>query len=50
MKKTSMDLTRGSIVKMILLFALPIFVGQVFQNLYNSADAIIVGKFVGTIV
>ena len=48
MKKTSMDLTRGSIVKMILLFALPIFVGQVFQNLYNSADAIIVGKFVGT--
>lgn len=48
MKKTSMDLTRGSIIKMILLFALPIYVGQVFQNLYNSVDAIIVGKFVGT--
>lgn len=48
MKKTSMDLTRGSIVKMILLFALPIYVGQVFQNLYNSVDAIVVGKFVGT--
>lgn len=48
MKKTSMDLTRGSIVKMILLFALPIYIGQVFQNLYNSVDAIVVGKFVGT--
>lgn len=47
-KKTSMDLTQGSIVKNILLFALPIFVGQVFQNLYNSVDAIVVGKFVGT--
>lgn len=48
MKKTSMDLTQGNIAKMILTFALPIFVGQVFQNLYNSADAIIVGHFVGT--
>lgn len=48
MKKTSTDLTQGGIVKLIIMFALPIFVGQVFQNLYNSADAIIVGRSVGT--
>lgn len=48
MKKSSMDLTQGSIIRLILVFASPIFVGQVFQNLYNSADAIVVGHFVGT--
>ncbi|MBR5232125.1 MAG: MATE family efflux transporter [Clostridia bacterium] len=48
MKKTSTDLTKGGIVKTILLFALPIFVAQVFQNLYNSVDAIIVGRYVST--
>lgn len=48
MKKSSMDLTEGSIVKLIVAFALPIFVGQIFQNLYNSVDAIVVGQFVGT--
>jgi len=48
MKKTSTDLTRGGIIPTILRFALPIFVAQVFQNLYNSVDAIVVGRFVGT--
>ena len=48
MKKSSMDLTQGNIIRLILVFASPIFVGQVFQNLYNSADAIVVGHFVGT--
>ena len=48
MKKSSMDLTQGSIIRLILVFASPIFIGQVFQNLYNSVDSIIVGHFVGT--
>ena len=38
-------LLEGSIWKGMLLFALPIFLGQVFQQLYNTADAWIVGKF-----
>ena len=48
MKTSSRDLTQGSITKQLLLFALPIFAGQIFQNLYNSVDSIIVGQAVGT--
>lgn len=47
MKKRSKDLTEGSILKLILLFAGPILFGQFLQNLYNSADAVVVGRFVG---
>lgn len=38
-------LLEGSIWKGILIFALPIFLGQVFQQLYNTADAWIVGQY-----
>ena len=34
-------------MKIILSFTLPIFIGNVFQQFYNMADAVIVGKFVG---
>lgn len=44
----SVELTEGSIPKLMLRFALPILLGQVFQNLYNSADSIVVGQFCGT--
>jgi len=42
------DMTKGSPAKIILGFTLPIFIGNVFQQLYSMADTIIVGKFVGT--
>lgn len=42
------DLTEGSIVKKLLAFFLPIAAGLLFQQLYNTVDAVIVGKFVGT--
>lgn len=48
MKKSSVDLTQGNIARMIFSFALPILVGQIFQNLYNSVDSIVVGHYVGT--
>lgn len=41
------DLSEGTIWKKILFFALPIFLGQVFQQLYNTFDSLIVGKFLG---
>ena len=41
------DLTKGNPYKLILLFALPVFIGCVFQQLYNMADTIIVGNTVG---
>ena len=43
MKNT--DLTEGPIAKKLLLFALPLLLGQVLQQLYNLADAWVVGNF-----
>ena len=40
-------MTSGQPGKMILSFTMPIFIGNVFQQFYNMADTIIVGKFVG---
>ena len=41
------DMTSGSIVKQILLFSLPLMLGNIFQMLYNTVDVIVVGRFVG---
>ena len=40
-------MTEGNIVKSLLLFALPLIFGNLLQQLYNTADSIIVGNFVG---
>ena len=42
------DLTQGPIWKVLILFALPLFVGQFFQVLYHSVDAMVVGNFVNS--
>ena len=42
-KRTS--LTRGSIMKGLAAFTLPLFLGQLLQQLYNMADAWVVGNF-----
>lgn len=42
------DMTVGKPMKMLLNFTIPVFLGNVFQQLYSMADAVIVGKFVGT--
>ncbi|MCX6247986.1 MAG: MATE family efflux transporter [Bacteroidetes bacterium] len=41
------DLTTGNEGKLILKFAIPMLLGNVFQQLYNVVDSIVVGKFVG---
>ena len=41
-------MTVGRPMKMLLNFTIPVFLGNVFQQLYSMADAVIVGKFVGT--
>ena len=41
------DLTRGTPWKLIVQFALPIMAGNLLQQLYNTADTIIVGNFNG---
>lgn len=47
-KSTVRNMTEGPIVKQIILFALPLMLGNVFQMLYNTVDSIVVGNFVGT--
>ncbi|WP_290776400.1 MATE family efflux transporter [Anaerofustis sp.] len=42
------DLTKGNIAKSIILFSFPMIVGNLLQQLYNIADTLIVGKFIGT--
>lgn len=44
---TTKDMTEGSPVKLILGFFIPMLCGLLFQQLYNMADTIIVGKFLG---
>lgn len=46
--KRSINLTEGNIWKVLVVFALPIFVGQIFQNLYSSVDSVVVGRFVSS--
>ena len=50
-KKSSsnvLDMTAGNPYSLMLGFAMPVFLSQVFQQLYNTADAFIVGRYLGT--
>ena len=42
------DMTTGQIFPLIIRFTLPLFVGNIFQQLYSMADTVIVGRFLGT--
>ena len=44
--KKSQDMTRGNIYRSIIVFAIPLFIGNIFQQLYNMVDAMVVGQFV----
>lgn len=40
-------MTEGNVTKNIFFFTIPIFLGNIFQQMYNTADAVIVGRFSG---
>lgn len=42
------DLIRGNIFTSILLFSIPLLIGNLFQQLYNTVDSYVVGNFVNT--
>ena len=46
-KELTKDMTAGSPVKLILLFSIPLLIGNIFQQFYSMVDTIIVGRFVG---
>ena len=41
------DLTKGPVIKSMLLFAIPMILGDLLQQCYNIADTLIVGQFLG---
>ncbi len=47
MKAKSLDFTEGIIWRKLILFVIPILIGNLFQQLYMTVDAIVVGQFVG---
>ena len=47
MQKGTQNMTVGSVRRVIVSFALPIFLSQLFQQLYNTADSLIVGNLLG---
>ena len=47
LKKTSVNLLDGPILRSIIAFAIPILISNIFQQLYNTADIMIVGRYLG---
>lgn len=41
------DMTSGSIIRHLLIFAVPLLLGNIFQQLYNTVDSVVVGNYVG---
>ena len=45
----AIDMLTGAPWKRLLLFAVPLFIGNIFQQLYNTVDSIIVGRYISHI-
>ena len=45
-KTKARDMTKGPILRQLILFALPLFFGNVFQQFYSTVDSVVVGNFV----
>ena len=47
MKSNIINMTQGNTVKLLLTFSVPMLIGNIFQQLYNLADSVIVGQLIG---
>lgn len=47
MKDFSVNLTEGNIIKGLVKYSLPLMAGNIFQQLYNIVDTLVVGRFIG---
>lgn len=47
MFKTNVDLLKGKILRSLIIFAIPLFISNLFQQLYNAVDIIVVGNYLG---
>lgn len=48
MKSSTINMTEGSSIKLILLFSIPMLIGNIFQQFYNLVDSVIVGQLIGS--
>ena len=46
-KNRTNDMTTGNPIKLIIMFMIPMFLGNIFQQFYNMVDTIIVGQYLG---
>ena len=47
MKSKTLNMTQGNPTKLLIIFAIPMLLGNIFQQMYNLVDSVIVGRFVG---
>ena len=47
-KDGSVLMTEGVIWKQLVIFSIPLLIGNLFQQLYNTVDSIVVGQFIGS--
>lgn len=47
MKKTNINMTEGSPIRLLLMFSIPMLIGNLFQQVYNLVDTIVVGQYLG---
>ena len=47
LRRKDTDMTAGSIPRLLISFAIPLLIGNLFQQLYNTVDSIVVGNYVG---
>lgn len=45
-KQTNYDMTQGNPARLLILFTIPMLIGNIFQQLYSAVDSIVVGRFV----
>lgn len=46
-QEKTLNMTEGSTIKLLILFSIPMLIGNLFQQFYNIVDSVIVGKLVG---
>ena len=46
-KETKLDMTHGPIMKLVILFAIPMVIGNILQQLYTTVDTLVIGNFCG---
>ena len=47
MKSKTLNMTEGNPAHLLIIFAIPMLIGNIFQQLYNLVDSVIVGRYVG---